>query len=399
MPTEFPFLAAAAVADLEPTAADRLAAELGDQGRDPVRPVRLLRLARTEGLTGLLARNLIHFDLLDLLPAIRGDLENTYRRIARDNLLRTAALGELLSQLAAERIPTVLLKGMALLVDVYDDPGLRDMSDIDLWIQPSDLKALTDRLRSLGYTSLPLYPSTWQRNGVIVDLHTHPLGADRIRTRRFLLAREASEIFAAARPVTVAGAQTHLLEPADRVLLLSLHALKHNLGKAIWLVDIHRLTRPWAESQWATFFIRAESDGQGQAAARILSLLRAMLAVPFPPVVDRWLAGAVAGTGALALDRRLLNRRTRGNQLPAWTALLWYLPPAGRGRRMRFVAETLFPRSEILRQIFPARARWPAGFLYLLRVFQVAGWIAAAVPTLITAPFPGLSRSRSKTGS
>jgi len=63
----------------------------------------------------------------------------------------------------SERIPVVLLQGIALLRDVYTDPGLRPTTDIDLWVLPADLSSATSILVHAGYDSDPLYPTTFRR--------------------------------------------------------------------------------------------------------------------------------------------------------------------------------------------------------------------------------------------
>ena len=391
MPTELSLLARAALADIDPEGTGHLTALCQVMTRSPDAPARLLRMAESEGLAGQLARNLIRSDLLDALPPAARELEETYRRIARDNLGRSAALGEFLTDLAAGGIPVVVLKGMALLADTYDDPGLRDMSDIDLWIRPGDREAAAARLRHLGYRRVEYYPGTWRRRNVTIDLHTDLLGADRIRTRRFLLNRTSEELFAATRPVTIHGVPARLLEPADRVFFLVLHAFKHNLEKTVWLIDLHRLTRDWTAREWDRVLDRAADEGQERAVAGVLGLRELILPGALIPEVVRRLAHI----RPLPFSRRLFTHRARGVPLPDWTALFWYLPPPGRLRRVRFIIETLFPRPAILRQIFPARSDRPVWLLYLLRVIQVTGWILTALPgQIVTTPKPGVRDRR-----
>jgi len=55
--------------------------------------------------------------------------------------------------LEAERIPFILLKGSAYLFDLYDDPGQRQLTDIDLLIGPSDAVRLQKRLQRDGYAT------------------------------------------------------------------------------------------------------------------------------------------------------------------------------------------------------------------------------------------------------
>jgi hypothetical protein len=58
-------------------------------------------------------------------------------------------------------IPCIVLKGPALLNMVYDDPGIRQMSDLDLLVNWNDLEKTRETIIDLGYDNEFPYMSKW----------------------------------------------------------------------------------------------------------------------------------------------------------------------------------------------------------------------------------------------
>jgi hypothetical protein len=99
-----------------------------------------------------------------------------------DRLLRAGS--EVASCLAAAGVEVIALKGLPLLLEYYQDPSLRPMSDIDLLVRPVDLRAAIAALGRAGwrlqgghiYEGLlsHLGSCDFRRgDGVKLDLHQH----------------------------------------------------------------------------------------------------------------------------------------------------------------------------------------------------------------------------------
>jgi hypothetical protein len=80
-------------------------------------------------------------------------------------------------------------------------------------------------------------------------------------------------------------------------------------------------------------------------------------------------APAAAGPRLTALGRYLLRLRKKG-PLPKWSSLE-LLSAGSRLRQLEFAFESMFPRPEILRQVFADRAGLKAWQLYSLRIRQL----------------------------
>jgi Uncharacterised nucleotidyltransferase len=347
-----------------------VAASGGPEPRNPVwlpdrlgaaESARLVDAALAEGVAGLLYHGLKTSGRLEALadPA-RGRLESIYYLTIQTNLRFFAALKEI----AGQGAPFVLMQGAALLADTYQDPGLRPLSDIDLWVLPRNRGRLLGVLSRLGFAENPLVPGVLVRGAVRVDVHMHLDWAERIRATRFLFALDAEEIHRSCRRVAWEGLHLHCLGQHDQVIYLTVHAVKHNLERLIWLADIQRLTAAWQAADWEALRRRAVQLGQERAPALLAYLRRVLFGMATP-------AAATAGLRLSAVQKYLLRMRKRG-ALPKWSSLA-LLTAGNRVRQLVFALESMFPRPEVLRQVFADRLDLSDRQLYGLRVKQLLG--------------------------
>ena len=328
----------------------------------------LIDLAVREGLAGLLYINLRQAELLEVLSLRQEEkLQALYHRIARSNLKRLHCLKKTLHQAAQKNIQVVILKGIALLEPVYGNVGLRPMGDVDIWVLKEHWPVFIPMLMENDYRRDPDYPNIFRKEGISLDLHSHFLGADRIKTRTFLLAKHQRHIFQNIRTTSIEGQTAYCLAPCDQVLYLGLHAMKHNLDKLIWLVDIKFLVADYQASDWQAVISRAAEMDQEKSILYVAYLLQHLLEFRFAPEVRRTLQRVDLNW----IEKKVLDRKIKKGALPLWAPLVLFSIGKGVRRRFAFILETLFPRPEILRQVFagsPARKDWQ---LYLMRVLQL----------------------------
>jgi len=349
----------------------------GDPGEDPqlgnlisqgVDVDLLVEMARKEGLAGLLYRGLQQSDLLKSLEnGHRARLQSLYYGTAATNLKLTHEFKRVLQLANREKIPIVLLQGIALLRQVYPDPGLRPITDIDLWILPRDLSRLAPMLVSLGYEQDPFYPTTFKKEAVIFDLHPHLLWADRVRALGLLLPGSQEDLYHSTRLVDFEGEPVFSLGPSDQVIHLILHALKHGVSRLIWLVDIARLLARWNSTEWEELFNRARELGQEQAVSQALFLLAELL--DFQPLPQ---TGRIPNACRIdPLVKSILRGRVLGAPLPRWAYPVLLSSGKSWPIRLAVILESLFPRPGILRQVFPDSPTCGAWGLYARRVAQL----------------------------
>jgi hypothetical protein len=348
----------AASGDPESGAPALLPERMGAEGS-----ARLVDDAVREGVAGLLYHRLKKSGRLQALDGlVRGRLESIYYLTIQTNLRFIAALKEI----AEEGVPFILMQGAALLADTYQDPGLRPLSDIDLWVLPRNRDRLLTVLSRLGFEENPLVPGVLRRGAVLVDVHTHLDWAERIQAARFLFVLDPEEIQRSCRRVTWDGLALLCLSGHDQVIYLMVHAVKHNLERLIWLADIQRLVAAWQASDWDALRQRAGQLGQERVPALLAYLRQELFGMPTP-------AAATAGLTLSAVQRYLLRMR-KGGPLPKWSSLA-LLTAGNRVRQLEFALESMFPRPEILRQVFTDRLDLSDWQLYGLRVRQLLGMI------------------------
>jgi hypothetical protein len=332
---------------------------------------RLIDLAVREGLAGLLYRNLLKAGVLDKLGYEQHQkLQSIYYQTVRLNLKLIRELKNILEDLNREDVQVVLMQGIALVQQVYSDVGVRPMKDMDLWILPKDYQSLTDSLYKQGFQREHFYPNTFKKGETAIDIHTHILWADRIKARRLLLNQSQVCIFRNTQKIAIKGEYALCLSPYDQVLYLSLHVLKHNAERLIWLVDIKSLISDWASAEWKGLMHRARELGLEKVLEIIVFLLKDLLGYRLPIDVQPILQSKKLSF----LEKAILKRRMKKNTLPSWTPL--FLLPAGKGlyKRSAFIFETAFPGPRILRQVFADSPNLKTWQLYWKRGLQLLGF-------------------------
>ncbi len=331
---------------------------------------RLIEMAAYEGLAGLLYKRLAQTDTLKFFDSDhRRWLESLYFLTVRDNLILLHDLKEILQELNRKNIPVVVLQGMALLPIIYEDIGLRPLTDIDFWVLPENREALVDVLDGLTYEADGPYRNTFKRGSTIIDVNTHILWADRIRSRRFMLRKGQRSMYQKTRPMVIEGQQTLCLGDFDLILYLSLHVLKHNVSRLVWLVDLHRLLTELTWGQCKELVERAKVLGLEKSLACIVFLLRNLfgtdLKMDMQPVPRCMRLNR--------LEKKMLTYRLNGDALPEWSTLMVFTSGQRLPRKIALALETLYPRPEVLRQIYtdtPGNRDWK---LYLRRTRQLFG--------------------------
>ncbi len=337
---------------------------------DDVDADHLVSVAVKEGLAGFLYRSLAGSDLLESLGHNQREaLQSLYYQAVAQNTKLIHDLKQVLQVLNQENTRVVLLQGIALLQEVYDDIGLRPLTDIDLWVLQADYPGLANILTSQGFERDPVYPNCFKKGSTTLDIHTHILWADRIKARAYLLAKGQGHIYQETRKIDVEGQHALCLSRYDQVLYLSLHALKHDVERLIWLADIKSLLADWKTSDWEALKDRARELGQEKTLSYILYLLQEVFDYELPSEARRILER----NRLRFLEARILRQRAYKDSLPVWASLVLFSSGKAFHKRFLFVLETLFPRPEILRQTVPDSGDFKVWQLYVKRVGHLLG--------------------------
>ena len=329
---------------------------------------RLVDMAVREGTAGLLYKNLKKADVLGYLAHQQiQHLQSAYYLTVRFNLKLIHDLKEVLQQLNRKNIKVVLMQGIHLLHQIYTDIGLRPLTDIDLWVLPESRDSVDKVLIKLGFEKDPVYPNIFKKDSTIIDINTHIIWADRLKSRRMLLKTSQEDLFRNCQALDFEGEIAFGLSQVDQVIYLSLHAIKHYADRLIWLVDLKNLLQGWQVADWELLDARCVELGQKRAVFYVMLLLAQLFGCRMPSNLRESL-----NMNALnRLEGSILERRLNGRPLPAWSPMLLFASGKGFYKQAAFIFESLFPRPEILRQIFANNNDMKSWQLYLKRAAQL----------------------------
>lgn len=312
---------------------------------------RLVRTAEAEGVAGLLYHHLNNLDCLDLLPeAALHYLEAIYQRTTRNTLAIVSKIIGIAAMFSQARIPVMVLQGLSI-VKLYKQPGLRPMADADLMVKPDQKEILKELLIETGYRPVPTYPDLLSKDRFLIDIHTHLLNLDRIRNRRYVFPEDLSAMWERAVPLFEGQDGILCLEPYDNFIALCAHALKHSYSRLIWLTDLHELLILLTDKPdgWERLVERARFWKQGKVVLYSLILIERIFNTNIPLQVKLEL-----GIRQLnILEKHFLDLKIGGFSSSGLCEVLWLCNIQGPANKLRFIKETIFPREEIMLQIFP----------------------------------------------
>jgi hypothetical protein len=145
-------------------------------------------------------------------------------------------LGDILAELRAAGVKTLVLKGHALGQMIYQQPLLRPYSDFDILVPPDVLEKATFALTRLGYfpEEGAEFPPDYHLNHhhVVPYLHAEWLPVElhwRLVSPPAGLRVDMDAVWANAQPMTVGSEDTLTLLPEHLLIYLALHAVSNHL--------------------------------------------------------------------------------------------------------------------------------------------------------------------------
>lgn len=263
----------------------------------------------------------------------RQRLRDHYYAVGARNALLLSALTDVLRALDAAGVPTIVLKGAALVESAYGDFGARTMDDLDLLVRPADLDRAAAALERIGFA-----PDEWfrgaewyraslhhlvpyERAGVTVEVHHRLLPPTMPQTV------EPDALWARSAPATFAGVAARRLSPADELVHLAQHlALSHKfIGGLSRLRDVAALARASRDRlDWDA--VVAASRGVERWTFVALRLAQRVAAAAIPAAaLDRLRhegrVGRLEGALALAVAERLCVRIGDATAVPEWLSV------------------------------------------------------------------------------
>ncbi len=277
-------------------------------------------LAVRHGVAALVWQNVSDLGLADRVPeADRTMLEGLrFKSIARVTWI-TEAAAAVCGLLERGGIRVVLLKGLALEHTVYGSRGLRQMSDADLLVAPSDALRARDILVRDGFRSMrlksPLYRHIildlgnhlpeLRRGGVSVDLHYRLFGP------------EAEEMVARAiadsETITAGESRLRVLPPMIAFLALVGHIYKHGIKgefqMRLWTDIYLLLARDGEKILTPELPAAAEEAGIALETGTVLAVMERVWGVKMPAAIRSLLDGP-GGRAGIPADNKISESAT-----------------------------------------------------------------------------------------
>jgi hypothetical protein len=304
----------------------------------------LLDLAEEHGVVALLAASLRHYDAELEPPGIAQKIRETHRAQALASLKMTAELFRLVDLFRVARLEALLVKGPALAVRAYGDPGARQYGDLDFLLRQRDILRATELMINAGYQpeiSLDAIRAhkipgqyLFQRTTtpLLVELHTE------LTMRYYPRGVPVEDFFARRQFVSVDGHEIPALSIEDELILICTHGAKHLWERLTLVADVAAFTARQTELNWERCFSTARAIGADRMLRAGLLLARNLLRAPLPPdILDRlqsdtqaarlaaqtatWLPDA-GHTSIGLLSRALYRLRMRGNTFSGVAYLL-----------------------------------------------------------------------------
>lgn len=225
----------------------------------------ILENALENGVSSLLYKNLKEINEDGLVPrrAIEK-LGDIYFDITARNIVLLEELARVLKKFNEERISLIVLKGAALLEDIYQDIGLRKMGDIDILIRKEQLPMIDKSLKQLGYFSpynwsdftdvstrqylnSMLYIRKQEKIPTVLHLHWHIINTV-VPVYSYGNRIKINEFWKEARQTTIAGVKTLMMAPHHLLIHLSEHILKHSYVHFILFCDIFEVINCYSKN-------------------------------------------------------------------------------------------------------------------------------------------------------
>jgi hypothetical protein len=290
-----------------------------------------LRIVERQRIAGLANDGLRRAEIA-APPAVTAQLGGEAADIARQSLLLASEALRLQAAFDAAAVPALFVKGTALAQLAYGTIAIKHAWDIDLLVNPTDVRRGCDVLKAAGFVRISPPPtladerffiwsefareSVFQHNGrgTFVELHW------RLSDNPTLLAHVSAS--SGTQAVTVsAGHVLRTLRDEDLFAYLCLHGAHHGWSRLKWLADLAAWLAPKSPVEVERLYRKAKADGVGRSAAQALLLCECLFDVPLPAGLSaemrrdratRWLVSialnAMAGADASRqIDDRLLG--------------------------------------------------------------------------------------------
>lgn len=311
---------------------------------------------------------------LSIPPPVVEQFKQAYLTTLARNRIFLGELERIVSALTEEGIAVVLLKGAVFVRTLYEDIGLRPMSDLDILVRKADIPQAVSLLKKNGYMEPVLHQSELLKQDVTHDVHlrqSQPPYVDievhwlLVGGEKFRQKTDIDWFWQRVIPLEGWPERLYTLSSTAHLLYLCGHlGFQHGLGNIglLWLVDIRRfLARYEHVIDWEEFVVGAAHHSWSAAAYYTFREVQNYFPQAPPEAVLEQLRFQM--TPEEEKQVIALSRVAASRVVLAWAQfqqLEW-------AAKLRNIIGRLFPSLAFMRQRYGFRSNWQAILGYPIR--------------------------------
>ncbi len=289
-----------------------------------------------------------------------------FRQVSKYNLRRFGEIKTLLNRSKQQDIPVILLKGIYLAYHVYENPGLREMNDVDILCRKKDLKKIYTILTEMGYRSVN--PVQIEDIENVTEQHQHLAVMIKNEVAAFEIhwtitkpdlhfSINPEKLWQYTEKISFAGEEAFSLSAEDLLMHLCIHVSyqhKFSFGLRPFLDIAEVIHRKKSRINWTNFIKRTQDFGWGKGVYLSIHLARTFLGADVPDVVMNELeptddTDVVLNT---AVTQIFTQKKDSGILTPA---MVDFANESGLFGRIKIVYRQIFWPKNVMAKNYPVR--------------------------------------------
>ena len=305
------------------------------------------------GIGSLVYHKLNDAVLKELVPQEAFDrLQQCYYVTLRRSMLLYGVFQQAARALHAAGVKVVALKGIYLSEHLYDDIGLRQLSDIDLLVRAEEGERSIEILTNNGFGvtenpfSLHLTPDPdfihyppMQKDGLSVEIHV------RLHREHPDYCIDTAAFIAHAVPVIISGVEVHTLSFYDQLIFICIHSEKHFTGSKIQFTcfaDIANILTSYRdEIDWSMLIKECATNKCEDVVMKHILLVHHFFNAPVPDFILQQYSSLLGEEDMETFIRFLRGYMFTGNHVGLFNENINKIK--GFRNKIEFVAGNLFP--------------------------------------------------------
>jgi hypothetical protein len=228
-----------------------------------------------------------------------AELRRLYERNGIRNQRLYGVLRDILGSFGRVGVEALGLKDLQLVPEVYRDPALRPIGDIDLLVRREDYESAASCLGDLGFSPLPSADTPFARryafaqhfrrdtDDVWVDLQWNILELEWDLYGEGSFTYEARQMWDHAELISFAGCELLVPNPEQMLFHLCLHLEGHRYAELILFTDVAELLRTYeSEFEWDEFVSLVRAYGADSSVWHVLDLAQRLFGTVLAPGLE-----------------------------------------------------------------------------------------------------------------